>query len=60
MSKNQRATYTEAAHLLLDLREIATRNQTHADFVERFGELRNRYSRKKAFLDLLTKLGLRS
>jgi len=60
VSKNQRAAYAEAARLLLDLREIATRNQTHADFVERFGELSDRYSRKKAFLDLLTNLGLRS
>ena len=60
VSKNQRAAYAEAARLLLDMRELATRNQTHADFVERFGALCDRYSRKKAFLDLLTKLGLRS
>jgi hypothetical protein len=60
VSVTQRVAYAEAARLLVDLREIAARNQAEPEFLRRFGALCDRHARKKALMDLLTERGLRS
>jgi len=60
VSVTQRVAYAEAARLLVDLREIAVRNQAKPEFLRQLQALCDRHSRKKAFMDLLTERGLRS
>lgn len=60
VSVTQRVAYAEAARLLVDLRDIAVRNQAKPEFIRRLGALCDRHARKKSFINLLTERGLRS
>jgi len=46
-------SYDEAVRLVVDLREVAVRASAMEEFDRRMAEVRQRYARRRAFLDRL-------
>jgi hypothetical protein len=58
VSAKQSKAYAEAIQLLIDLREVANRRGTGPDYARQLAGLRDRHTKKKSFLELLTAGGL--
>ena len=58
VATKQRKAYAEAVQILLDLREVASRQKVPDDFSKRIAAFRACHTKKKAFIDLLDAKGL--
>ncbi|MBF0260495.1 MAG: hypothetical protein HQL97_01485 [Magnetococcales bacterium] len=59
ISERSAAQYDQAAALLVDLRELATRSGQTASFIARIAAIRQEHARKSSLIERLDKAGLR-